>query len=42
MVADLGCGEAKLARTVKQRVHSFDLVAANDSVTACDMAHVRI
>lgn len=41
MVADFGCGDAKLARSVPQKVHSFDLVALNDSVTACDMSHVR-
>lgn len=27
VVADFGCGDAKIAATVKQRVHSFDLVA---------------
>lgn len=42
MIADFGCGEAELAKSVKQKVHSFDLVAANDSVTACDMAHVPL
>eukprot|EP00117_Sycon_ciliatum_P036601 scpid43478/ scgid27528/ Ribosomal RNA-processing protein 8 len=41
-VADLGCGEAKIGRTAQQTVHSFDLVAANDYVTACDMAHVPL
>lgn len=42
MVADFGCGEAELAQSVRQKVHSFDLVAANDLVTACDMAHVPL
>ncbi|KJE95669.1 cerebral protein 1 [Capsaspora owczarzaki ATCC 30864] len=41
-VADFGCGEAKIAATAAQNVHSFDLVAANDSVVACDIAHVPL
>ncbi|MFN7124078.1 MAG: hypothetical protein ACK4NM_18785 [Hydrogenophaga sp.] len=40
-VGDFGCGDAKIARSVPNTVHSFDLVAVNDRVTACDMAHVR-
>ena len=41
-VADFGCGEAKLARKLHKRhtVHSFDLVAANEFITACDISHV--
>mmetsp|Transcript_27207 Transcript_27207/g.105990 ORF Transcript_27207/g.105990 Transcript_27207/m.105990 type:complete len:165 (+) Transcript_27207:420-914(+) len=42
MVADFGCGEARLAREVKQRVHSFDLVAINENVTACNMKHTPL
>lgn len=42
VVADFGCGEAKLAQNVPNTVHSFDLVAANEHVTACDMANVPI
>lgn len=42
VVADFGCGEAELSKSVKQQVHSFDLVAKNESVTACDMAHVPL
>lgn len=37
VVADIGCGDARLAASVPQRVHSFDLVAASPAVTACDM-----
>lgn len=40
VVADLGCGEAKIAKTVPHKVYSFDLVAANESVTACDISSV--
>ena len=33
VVADFGCGEARLAQSVhRATVHSFDLVAANDKV----------
>ncbi len=41
-VADFGCGDAKLAASVAQHVHSFDLVAANERVVACNMAHVPL
>ncbi|CAG9764618.1 unnamed protein product [Ceutorhynchus assimilis] len=42
IIADFGCGEAKLAKSLQQKVHSFDLVASNELVTACDMAHVPL
>ena len=42
MIADFGCGEAQIAHTISNKVHSFDLVAANDKVTACDMACVPL
>jgi ribosomal RNA-processing protein 8 len=51
VVADFGCGDAALAQklvgykhkgTCPFRVHSFDLVASSDLVTACDMAHVPL
>ena len=38
----MGCGDAELAASVPQRVHSFDLVAANPRVTACDIAHLPL
>ena len=41
-LADFGCGEARLAQSVPQRVHSFDLVACNDRVTACDMKRIPL
>lgn len=42
-VADLGCGEGRLAKecTGDVDVRSFDLVAA-EGVTACDIAHVPL
>ena len=42
VIADFGCGTARLAQSVPQTVHSFDLVAGNSFVTACDMAHVPL
>jgi hypothetical protein len=43
-IGDFGCGEALLAEAVSDRhtVHSFDHVAINHRVTACNMADVPI
>ncbi|KAG5898462.1 hypothetical protein JTB14_015469 [Gonioctena quinquepunctata] len=41
-VADFGCGDAKLAKSVTQEVFSFDLVAADETVIACDMSKVPL
>ncbi|XP_061683079.1 uncharacterized protein rrp8 [Syngnathoides biaculeatus] len=42
VVADFGCGDCKIARSIKNKVHSFDLVATSDLVTVCDMAKVPL
>jgi hypothetical protein len=44
VIGDFGCGEAKLAEAVSDRhtVHSFDHVAINENVVACDMAHIPL
>ncbi len=44
VIGDFGCGEAALAEAVSDRhtVHSFNHVALNDDVVACDMAHVPL
>ncbi|XP_056296830.1 ribosomal RNA-processing protein 8 [Pseudoliparis swirei] len=42
VVADFGCGDCKIARSVKNKVHSFDLAAACKDVTICDMANVPL
>ncbi|KAM8905262.1 uncharacterized protein rrp8 isoform 2-T4 [Spinachia spinachia] len=42
VVADFGCGDCKIARSVKNKVHSFDLAAACNLVTVCDMANVPL
>ncbi|XP_035535424.1 ribosomal RNA-processing protein 8 [Morone saxatilis] len=42
VVADFGCGDCKIARSVKNKVHSFDLAATCELVTVCDMANVPL
>jgi ribosomal RNA-processing protein 8 len=41
-VADMGCGDAKIAQSVEQKVHSFDLASPNKWVTACDVSKVPL
>lgn len=43
-IGDFGCGEAKLAEAVSDihTIHSFDHIAINSNVTACDIAAVPI
>ncbi|KAK9705017.1 hypothetical protein RND81_07G027200 [Saponaria officinalis] len=38
VVADFGCGDARLAKSVKNKVYSIDLVSSDPSVIACDMS----
>jgi ribosomal RNA-processing protein 8 len=38
VVADFGCGDALLAKSIPQQVYSLDLVAATEGVIECDMA----
>ncbi|XP_029922727.1 ribosomal RNA-processing protein 8 [Myripristis murdjan] len=42
VVADFGCGDCKIARSVKNKVHCFDLAPTCDLVTVCDMANVPL
>ncbi|KAG0253842.1 25S rRNA (adenine645-N1)-methyltransferase [Mortierella polycephala] len=45
VIADLGCGDAQIAAELlplKYKVMSFDLVAKNDRVTACDIANLPL
>ncbi|KAM4085218.1 hypothetical protein ACJW30_10G010000 [Castanea mollissima] len=37
-VADFGCGDARLAKNVQNKVFSFDLVTNDPSVIVCDMS----
>ncbi|XP_068646135.1 ribosomal RNA-processing protein 8 [Aristolochia californica] len=38
VVADFGCGDARIAKSVKNKVFSIDLVSSDSSVIACDMS----
>lgn len=42
VVGDFGCGDAKIAQSVSNKVHSFDLVAGNEHVVACDISKVCV
>ncbi|KAK1271531.1 Ribosomal RNA-processing protein 8 [Acorus gramineus] len=42
IVADFGCGDASLAKNVKNKVFSIDLVSNDPSVIACDMSHTPL
>ncbi|XP_038999765.1 LOW QUALITY PROTEIN: ribosomal RNA-processing protein 8-like [Hibiscus syriacus] len=42
IVADFGCGDACLAKNVKNKVFSFDLVSNDPLVVACDMSNVPL
>ncbi|KAK4409950.1 Ribosomal RNA-processing protein 8 [Sesamum angolense] len=42
VVADFGCGDARLAKSVKNKVFSFDLVSNDPSVFACDMSNTPL
>jgi ribosomal RNA-processing protein 8 len=46
VIADMGCGEAKIAQTLhsnpRVKIHSFDLTAANSFITACDISNVPL
>ncbi len=42
VVGDFGCGEAKLAEILPNKVYSFDHIAINEYVTACDIAHTPL
>lgn len=45
VVADFGCGEAKIAQELQgtnKTVHSFDLVAGNEFITACNIKNVPL
>lgn len=42
VISDMGCGDARLAASVPNTVHSFDLVSNNPRVIACDIATVPL
>jgi len=42
VIGDFGCGDAKIARSIPNKVHSFDLVALNKHVTVCNIEKVHL
>nr|XP_043636154.1 ribosomal RNA-processing protein 8 [Erigeron canadensis]XP_043636155.1 ribosomal RNA-processing protein 8 [Erigeron canadensis]XP_043636156.1 ribosomal RNA-processing protein 8 [Erigeron canadensis]XP_043636157.1 ribosomal RNA-processing protein 8 [Erigeron canadensis] len=42
VVADFGCGDARLSKGVKNKVYSIDLVSNDPSVIACDMSNTPL
>ncbi len=42
IIGDFGCGEAKLVEILANKVYSFDHVAINENVTACDVTHTPL
>lgn len=42
VVADFGCGDCRLASSVRNPVHCFDLASLDPRVTVCDMAQVSL
>jgi hypothetical protein len=42
VIGDFGCGEALLSTNIENRVFSFDHVAINKNVTACDMCNISL
>lgn len=42
VVADFGCGDCRLASSIRNRVHCFDLASLDPRVTVCDMAQVPL
>lgn len=42
IIGDFGCGEALIAANIENQVFSFDHVAINENVIACDMSHTGL
>ena len=42
VIADFGCGEAKLADLLQNKIFCFDHIAINNKVTAVDIAHTPL
>ena len=42
IVGDFGCGENLLSKEIKNKIHSFDHVAIDDSVKSCDLTDVPL
>jgi SAM-dependent methyltransferase len=42
VVGDFGCGEAKLAECLPNKVYSFDHIAINENVISCDITQIPL
>ena len=42
VIGDFGCGEAKLAEILSNKVYSFDHVAISEKVITCDITHTPL
>ncbi len=42
VVGDFGCGENLLSKEITNRVHAFDHIAIDETVTACDISNVPL
>jgi superfamily II DNA or RNA helicase len=42
VVGDFGCGENLLSKEITNKVHSFDHIAIDDNVIACDISNVPL
>jgi hypothetical protein len=42
VIGDFGCGEAKLAEILPNKIYSFDHIAINEKVIACDITHTPL
>ncbi|KAL1353568.1 hypothetical protein HN51_017489 [Arachis hypogaea] len=42
VVADFGCGDALIAKSVKNKVYSLDLVSNDPNIIACDMSNTPL
>jgi hypothetical protein len=42
VVGDFGCGENLLSKEITNKVHAFDHVAIDETVTACDISNVPL
>ena len=42
IVGDFGCGENLLSKEITNKVHSFDYVAIDENVIACDVSNVPL
>lgn len=42
IIGDFGCGEALLVQELKNKVYSFDHIAINENVIACDIVQVPL